>query len=241
MTKYFGAVYHAVALIHHVYAMKSTSEIEFSKHTDQRVIEIETFGYRYFTFWNMMIQTIFLFLAVAADIFHLLPQKFHKYEETLLILKGYVFTSLMFPCSLFVCGMFWSVYTINREWVLPAVVDAVFPEWLNHSIHTVILIPAIMEILISNQLLPSFKAAFVGLSVFILIYDLLFIFTYYECGRWLYGLFYVLNWQERICFMILNYVAVVTIMKIGHFLQYFKRNYKGDLYKFNWSKLTKEL
>lgn len=79
----------------------------------------------------------------------------------------------MFPCTLFVCGMFWGVYTINREWVFPAALDDILPEWLNHSLHTVILIPVIMEILITNHLLPSFKAAFVGLSVFILIYDIL--------------------------------------------------------------------
>lgn len=61
MNKYFGGTYHALALMHHVYAIKYTSEIEFSKKSsDLRITEMENFGSRYFTSWNMVIRYSFL-------------------------------------------------------------------------------------------------------------------------------------------------------------------------------------
>jgi len=240
MKRYYGATYHALALLHHVYAMKYTTEIEFHKSTDERIVEMELFANRYFTGWNIAIQTFYLILAVTADILHLFPENFRKYENKLLVLKGYIFTTFMFPCTLFVAAMFWGVYSINREWVLPAAVDAFVPEWLNHSMHTLILVPAIMEILITNHLLPSFKSAFIGLSVLLLIYDALFFYTYYQCGRWLYGLFYVFSWEERTYFMIMNYVCVVAAMKAGFVLQNYKGKWAEILYNYiNWPTLVK--
>lgn len=109
-------------------------------------------------------------LAVAVDLLHLVPNKFHKQHNALLTLKGYIFASLMLPCTLFVSAMFWCVYFINREWVLPEAADPIVPSLLNHSVHTFILIPIIMEILTSNHRLPKFKSAFIGLSILFIVY-----------------------------------------------------------------------
>lgn len=46
-----------------------------------------------------------------------------------------------------------------------------------------------------------------------------FVYTYFQSGRWLYGLFQVLNWYERIFFMVFNYGASVVVMKLGMLLQ----------------------
>lgn len=53
-----------------------------------------------------------------------------------------------------------------------------------------------------------------------------FFFTYFQSGRWLYGLFYVLNWNERIIFMAFNYFVSVLVMKLGIMLQNMKRDSK---------------
>lgn len=46
-----------------------------------------------------------------------------------------------------------------------------------------------------------------------------FFYTYYQSGRWIYGIFYVLNWNERILLMAFNYFAAILVMKFGIMLQ----------------------
>lgn len=118
-------------------------------------------------------QVLYLCLALLYDIVKKHPKGNEVIGKKLKLWKGYIFTSFVFPFTLFVSMMFWSVYTINREWVLPEVTDAVIPGWLNHSLHTNILILLAVEIFLTNQLLPSFKSAFLGISIITLIYDVM--------------------------------------------------------------------
>lgn len=105
------------------------------------------------------------------DIIHVFPQNVQKCESILRSIKGYIFATFMFPCTSLVFGMFWSIYNINREWVLPRAADPVIPLWLNHMMHTNILVILIIEVFISNQRLPSFRSAFLGLSILSALYD----------------------------------------------------------------------
>ncbi|KAJ8967697.1 hypothetical protein NQ317_011488 [Molorchus minor] len=169
-----GPIFHVVVCVHHLYAiMYSNKKKDFSQVTDQRILDMEKFAPVYFTSWNMIIQTVYFILAMVYDVLHIFSPK-ADLKDKIQLYKGYIFTSLVFPCSLFVSTMFWSVYSINREWVLPEVLDEYVPDWLNHSLHTNIVVFLVIEVLIVNQLLPSFKSAFIGLSILSGIYDTLF-------------------------------------------------------------------
>ncbi|KAJ8945232.1 hypothetical protein NQ318_011213 [Aromia moschata] len=160
-----GPVFHVAVCMHHIYTIfYSNKEKDFSKATDQRVVLLEQFAPLFFTSWNMIIQTIYFLLAMFYDILHIFSLS-KGLEEKLMLYKGYIFTSLVFPCSMFVSTMFWGVYSINRDWVLPESFDEFVPDWLNHCLHTNIVVVLVIEVLIVNQLLPTFKSAFIGLSV----------------------------------------------------------------------------
>lgn len=87
--------------------------------------------------------------------------------------KGYWFTTFIFPFSLMVSLMFWGLYNINRDFVLPEACDEIFPKWLNHSVHTNILLLPVVELMTARQRLPSFKNAFYGISLLLVVYDAL--------------------------------------------------------------------
>ncbi|KAJ8966772.1 hypothetical protein NQ314_003321 [Rhamnusium bicolor] len=219
-----GPIFHAVVCSHHIYAISySNKEKDFSQVTDERVLDLNEFAPVYFTAWNMIIQTIYFLLAVLYDVLHICSKK-KNLKEKIMLYKGYIFTSLVFPCSLFVSAMFWSVYSIDRELVFPEVLDEHVPDWLNHSLHTNIVVFLVIEVLIVNQLLPTFKSAFIGLTILSGIYQLLFFITYFKSGRWIYGLFNIFSWTERIAFMCSNYLFTVIVMKIGIKIQNFKHS-----------------
>lgn len=87
--------------------------------------------------------------------------------------KGYWFTAFIFPFSVIVSLMFWGLYNINRDFVLPEACDEIFPKWLNHSVHTNILVLPVVEMMTTKQRLPSFKSAFYGISALSAVYDAL--------------------------------------------------------------------
>ncbi|KAJ8925624.1 hypothetical protein NQ315_009468, partial [Exocentrus adspersus] len=217
-----GPIFHVAVCVHHISAiLYSNKPKDFSRVTDERILNLEKFAPFYFTSWNMIIQTIYFLLAMLYDILHIFTKQRHL-ETKVELYKGYIFTSLVFPCSLFVSTMFWSVYSINREWVLPEVLDEFVPDWLNHSLHTNIVVFLIIEVLIANQLLPTFKSAFIGLTTLSTIYNVVFLIVYFSCGQWIYGIFYIFTWPERIAFMLSNYVFVVMVMKAGLKIQSLK-------------------
>lgn len=55
MKQHVEMIFHVVALAHNVYALKYSADgIDFSKTTDPQVLDMQQFGYRYFTTWNMV-------------------------------------------------------------------------------------------------------------------------------------------------------------------------------------------
>ena len=52
-------------------------------------------------------------------------------------LRDLVFTSLAVPMGGIVCYSFWGVwFLLGRELIFPREMDAIFPNWLNHTVHT---------------------------------------------------------------------------------------------------------
>ncbi|XP_060531392.1 androgen-dependent TFPI-regulating protein-like isoform X1 [Cylas formicarius] len=223
-----SATFHVIALIHNVHAIgychfSFKENVEEDDGVDQRILDMKNFGMLFFTSWNMIIQILYFSLAVLSDILRFSYSKSTLIEK-ILRLRGYFYTSMLFPCSIFVCTMFWGVYSINREWVLPSVLDKYVPDWLNHCLHTNIIIFLTIEVLLVNQFIPSYKSSLLGLTVLTLIYDTIFFATYFLRGRWIYGIFHFLSWPERIFFMLFNYLIVLMTMRIGIVIENFKYN-----------------
>lgn len=59
---------------------------------------------------------------------------------------------------------------IDRELVLPQKLDAYFPLWLNHIMHTNIVIFILLEMFLSCRKYPTKKRGLAGLTIFMAIY-----------------------------------------------------------------------
>lgn len=133
-------------------------------------------------------------------------------------IRDTMFSSLAFPVAMFVGVTFWAIYGIDRELILPSHLDEVFPSWLNHVMHTNIMVCTLIELATSFRMFPTRKTGLTLLSVFMLAYAVWLHVVYFETGAWVYPVLAVLNWPVRIVFYIASIVIVLSLYILGEYL-----------------------
>nr|XP_022913846.1 androgen-dependent TFPI-regulating protein-like [Onthophagus taurus]XP_022913858.1 androgen-dependent TFPI-regulating protein-like [Onthophagus taurus] len=212
---------HTLLFAHHSFAsIYLNTQIDLSKSKYVQVTDMQNYKYRYFTCWNFVLQTLYLGMVCLYHLLKIFPQtkSLIKTQKVISNIRSFVFTSWVFPTGMLVASIFWTVWYINRELVLPSAADELFPSWINHCIHTNILFVLLAEIFFCKKL-PSFKDAVKGALIFCLAYNVNFFFTYYQTSRWLYGMFAVLSWPERLIFMAFNFLLSVILIRISMVIQ----------------------
>lgn len=102
--------------------------------------------------------------------------------------------------SMFVGLTFWGLYAIDRELVFPKAIDEFFPGWLNHVMHTNIMIFILIEMYTSSRRYPSRKLGMSILILFMLFYLIWIHIIHSYSGMWVYPVLDVLNLPGRISF-----------------------------------------
>ncbi|XP_049949199.1 androgen-dependent TFPI-regulating protein-like isoform X3 [Schistocerca serialis cubense] len=115
--------------------------------------------------------------------------------------------------------VFWTIYSIDRELILPKALDAFLPLWLNHALHTNITVAAFTEMLVTFHWYPASRRTTVyGIAAITVAYGVCFFSTYYYDGRWLYPIYGVLDWTQRICFSVVIFIAWILMSLFGEYL-----------------------
>lgn len=170
--------------------------------------------WKYLTIWGLTCQLIYYCLAVVNDLVG--SSTFVKREVTRLQrLRDVFFTAIALPVALLVSIMFWGVYAVDRELVFPAILDAHYPAWLNHGVHTMPLLIGLLEVLLERHnyacnrlsvgLLVGFLAAYLGWTLHLALVE----------NLWVYGILRVLSWPMRIAFMSGNLLVGVALFFLG--------------------------
>lgn len=133
-------------------------------------------------------------------------------------IKDYIFATLAFPLAFDVGVMFWSFFTIDRELVAPKAWDAIFPVWLNHFIHTDIMVFMAIEMVILHRHYPRIKHSLLGLFAFMLAYISWVHIIHEATGYWVYPILAAFNWAQRLGFHLFNISVPVTFYFIGKFI-----------------------
>lgn len=122
---------------------------------------------------------------------------------------------LAFPVSMFVGLTFWGIFFVDRELVFPKALDEFFPNWLNHAMHTNIMVFILIELFMFCRKYPTRKLGLTVLLVFKLIYLIWIHIIYSYSGMWVYPILQVLNWPLRIVFFILLMSLDVVLYVAG--------------------------
>lgn len=129
-----------------------------------------------------------------------------------------MFAAFAFPIAMFVGVTFWSIMAIDRELVLPKKIDAYFPLWLNHIMHTNIVIFILLEMFLSCRKYPSKKKGLIGLTIFMAIYLSWTFVIYYNTKLWVYPVMDVMDWPSRIFFLLAMLAFCLILYLVGDFI-----------------------
>nr|XP_021189114.2 androgen-induced gene 1 protein [Helicoverpa armigera] len=169
--------------------------------------------FKYLTYLDAMIQTTYFTLALINDIVGT-NEPSPSQKPLIRRVKDTVFSSLAFPLALFVGVSFWGIYAVDRELILPRSMDEFFPTWLNHVMHSNIVVFILIELLTSFRMYPKRKVGLSILSFFMICYLVWVHVIYYNTGFWVYPILHVLNWPLRIGF----YLFCLAFASCGYIL-----------------------
>ncbi|XP_046836637.1 androgen-induced gene 1 protein-like isoform X1 [Vespa crabro] len=172
---------------------------------------------KFLTMWNMILQAVFFFICIINDWYGtnaVSPKK----PPFIRKLKDYVYATLSFPIAMFVGITFWSIMCIDRELVLPKALDPYFPWWLNHLMHTMIMVSSIIEMLLAPRKYPKRSHGLAGLLLFTLTYLIWMHVIYFMSGIWVYPVMEVLTLPLRVVFFIVLLAFVLILYFAGEML-----------------------
>jgi hypothetical protein len=132
--------------------------------------------------------------------------------------KDFIFSSFGFPLSFDVATMFWGIYAFDRDSIAPKEYEPFFPIWLNHCIHTNIVVFVLIELFVLHRVYPKIVSSLIGLFTFILSYVLWIHIVFWETDIWVYPIIDKLNVAERIGFWIFNAIFPSFFYFLGRFL-----------------------
>ncbi|XP_010893603.1 androgen dependent TFPI regulating protein 1 [Esox lucius] len=174
--------------------------------------------WKYLTFLNLVLQTLFFGLVVLIDIIHLiLPSKNLRCGVPLFLVKlrDTIFTILAFPLGAFVFLSFWSIYHYDRELVYPKILDDIIPIWLNHALHTVILPLALLQMYIQPHRYGSKMRGILGLATFSALYLGWVLWVHYSAGIWVYPIMERLSPVSLVIFLGVACVSMAPLYLLG--------------------------
>ncbi|XP_056632374.1 androgen-dependent TFPI-regulating protein-like isoform X3 [Diorhabda sublineata] len=194
-------------------------DLELNEQVMMIIGHLRKYEWFFLTIWVFMLQIFFLSLAILDEISRLLNLP-SGLQKLLGKSRAYIFSSLVFPGSALVVFTFWSIWAVDRELIFPKIMDTFFPAWLNHVLHTFILIPLAIEILLpKTDNFIKFKSAAPTLLFYSGIYQVLYFLIYLRDGVWLYPVYKVLNIPQIFLFNLLQMFLILGFQYLGISLQ----------------------
>lgn len=174
-----------------------------------------TYGgkFKFLTYWDAIAQALFFLICTLND-FYGTNSTLPKTRPIFRKIKDYFHATFSFPLAMFVGVTFWALMFVDRELVLPKAIDPYFPSWLNHLMHTVIMVTTIIEMMVAPRQYPKRSRGFSGLVGLMLVYLVWMHFIYYKSGVWVYPVMEVLSLPLRIAFFIVLF-ALASILYIA--------------------------
>ena len=128
---------------------------------------------------------------------------------------------LAFPIGQFVGIIFWTLFYINRELVFPLALDKIFPNYVNHMLHTTVIPVQLSELILLHHLYPRKKLGMATIFVFIASYLAWTLIVAHFGGFWVYPIFKVLDPVQRAIFMVFCSMSGGFLYLLGEALNNF--------------------
>ncbi|XP_076874926.1 androgen dependent TFPI regulating protein 1 isoform X2 [Brachyhypopomus gauderio] len=219
---------HVTVFAWYVFVLHTNCSLEIS----ERHPGFRTYGgrWKYLTFINLVLQTVFFGLCAVTDVVHLLPSTRapRGIPQVLVTARDACFTVLAVPVGTFVCGSFWSLYAYNRELVYPKYIDEIIPLWLNHALHSVVFPLLLLQMFLQHHQYPSRPKGILSLALFASLYLAWVLWVRHISGIWVYPILAHLSLVGLIVFLAIASVSMVPIYLLGEKLSLVIWSKAGD-------------
>ncbi|XP_074064061.1 androgen-dependent TFPI-regulating protein [Macrotis lagotis] len=165
--------------------------------------------WKYLTVLNLLLQAIFFGVTCLDDV--LKGMRRNKGINWVTASRDLLFTTLAFPVSAFVFLSFWTLYLYDRELVYPKNLDEIFPQWLNHAMHTAVLPFSLIEAILNPHRYPSKKKGLTILGFATIAYICWVLRIYYVTKQWVYPIFAKLSPETLVAFFSAGYILLACI------------------------------
>lgn len=133
--------------------------------------------------------------------------------------RDLVFSTLAYPVGSLVVFTFWGVWIfLGRELILPEKLDKVYPLWLNHTTHTIIVpINIVLAILVNHKYISN---GFLMTLIYTGLYAVFLHVIKAQTGLFVYPYLNELNDIERLVYFAFTGVFAYLMYKKGQFLTF---------------------
>lgn len=192
-------------MLHVLVQALAIANFGYAIYWDLYILQLPTqrsFGgqWKYLTFWNMWIQLAYFTISFLNNIFGS-HETNKKSSSSLQRFRDLFFSSLAFPIGQFVGIVFWGLFHYNRELVFPAAFDKFFPNYINHMMHTTVLVVQLLELVLLYHPYPQRKYGMSITMFFCILYLSWTLVVAFYGGIWVYPIFEVLQPLQRVGFM----------------------------------------
>ncbi|KAK3928764.1 Androgen-dependent TFPI-regulating protein [Frankliniella fusca] len=168
---------------------------------------------KFLTMWGLAAQALLFVLCVLHDVTRVFPPS-SPVRRAARALRDLVLVGVSAPIAVTVTAIFWGLFALDRELVMPAALDKVVPLWLNHAMHTFVLVLVVVQLLAEPHHPPPLgQALALALAVCgAYLYTLLNEFA--TTGRWIYPVFEILDWPGRTALLAFTFLLHVTMVVV---------------------------
>ncbi|KAK6032983.1 FAR-17a/AIG1-like protein [Ostertagia ostertagi] len=166
-------------------------------------------GHNWYIYKLIMLTNLNFVILTIFSVFSLLdalPFTSRRIKDGL----DFTFHCTIFPVATVTCLLFWGLYAINPELVMPEWVAKLIPGWLNHVTHTLPIFYIMLELLLFARESPTHKSSASMALLHIVIYFVIIFTVRIVDGYWLYPLLELFTMQ--------HYAATFIGSVLGYYL-----------------------
>uniref|UniRef100_H2ZJX3 Uncharacterized protein n=1 Tax=Ciona savignyi TaxID=51511 RepID=H2ZJX3_CIOSA len=177
----------------------------------------ERFGgpWRFLTYINMNFQLVVFTLCMLTDMAYLFKAK--SLGLKLLKIRDFWFSTIGLPFCILVFTTFWGIFYVDRELVYPAALDEIIPVWMNHVMHSFILI-TVLELLFTKHWYPTRWVGMCVSSATSLAYLAWILHIHAVTGDWVYPILEELQGGAFLLFIFVLFLLQSALYVIGEVL-----------------------
>ncbi|VDL81210.1 unnamed protein product [Nippostrongylus brasiliensis] len=116
------------------------------------------------------------------------------------------------------CLLFWGLYAIDPQLVMPEWVAELIPSWLNHVTHTLPLIYVLFELIFFEKDAPTTKSSLWMAVTHVIIYYVIILSVRFFDEYWLYPLLEIFTWQHHIVAFIAASIGYYLLIRLSSVL-----------------------